>query len=206
MDSLQRSEWTWPAGSALRVRCSHPHPILPCCLPALRTHTHLVPSRDHTLAAPFYKLCVCRARYETGGSGQLEYVTNGNPGPQIILSNFAPETNVTVAVRAANSIGWGAWSANAAFTTGAPQPPSRPLPARRAALLPLFSNVTTIAIQWSPPDSIGAPITSYKIWIDGELHGTVGNSPTYYQVTNLQVCMPVRTLGPHPILVRLRTP
>ena len=138
----------------------------------------------------------------SGSSGRGLAVTNyevrisyaGQPGiasmhktqgaTQYLVGSLAPETELTLAVRAYNSIGWGDWSGNATFVTAEAKPPEQPEQPFRAELSASSSNVTTIAVQWAAPVSIGIPILYYKVAVDGgnvDAAVTVPSSRTYYE-------------------------
>ena len=107
-----------------------------------------------------------------------EYRLTG--GTQLLLSGLEPGTSLHLAVRAESSVGWGSWSANTSFATALARPPARPLAPIRAPLLPGSSDVTSLAVQWSAPASIGVPVLRYELYSKTEAQNGTWTTRSVY--------------------------
>ena len=111
----------------------------------------------------------------TDRNGAQSMISRTTPSPQLLITGLLPESTVEFTVRAHNAWGWGNETDTANFSTTAAVPPQQPEAPRRATLQGDVSNVTTIAITWTPPVSVGVPILSYRVYVDDDPY----NSPSY---------------------------
>ena len=92
-------------------------------------------------------------------------------------SDLTPGATFLARVRARNApsllaggtdpAGWGPWGPYGVFRTAEPQAPERPDAPVRTQLTGGASNVTSIAITWPVPASVGLDISTYLVWVDG---------------------------------------
>lgn len=76
---------------------------------------------------------------------------------QTLVTGLAPGRTYRVQVRSSNKVGWGEWSPECEFVSGAgcPDAPQAPLVTSRAS--------NCVQISWNEPNSNGAPITEYRL-------------------------------------------
>ena len=74
------------------------------------------------------------------------------------ISGLTPNTEYNVRVAAVNSVGQGAYSANATDTTDAPTVPVAPTISPNPSV-----TLDSVSISWNKPDNGGSPITGYSV-------------------------------------------
>ena len=74
------------------------------------------------------------------------------------ITGLTPDTQYNFRVAAVNSIGQGAYSANATATTDAPTVPAAPTISPNPTVTP-----DSVSISWNEPGNGGSPITSYSV-------------------------------------------
>ena len=131
-------------------------------------------------------LCVCRRDHPCSlPSTRPLLAPLASPPPRYkVFINVAEGSSHQVRVRAINALGVpGAWSSYFSCATDPAVKPSTPVAPTRGSLAGADSDITVIPLQMTPPSSIGAEITAYRVSVSGRT--PVTTSSTYYAVRGL---------------------
>ena len=91
-----------------------------------------------------------------------------------VIVDLQQETSYAIRVRAVNAQGSGEWGDVIAFSTAPARRPETP-DAPTAPLTSNFPTMTTIAITWQAPRSIGLPVTNYRVKVRRRCNPDLGS-------------------------------